>query len=88
MTKTWNIQFDSKGFEEILLSDGVHDIVREQTDIIASKARGSGGAGCEYADHVNQDYLFGSKRWAGHVTAANYEAREQEAKRKNLSGAV
>lgn len=84
------IEFNSAGFREILLSDGVKSAVSNATDSIASRAQ-SNTDGEIIADVVESPRMSGygnGGRWVGFVTAGDYKAQRDEAEDKILSKAV
>ncbi len=88
------IEFNSAGFREILLSEGVRNVVSEATQGIASRANGnltdSSSEGYE-GDVVQSPRMSGygnGGRWVGFVRALDYKAMADEAENKSLSRAV
>ena len=75
------ITFISKGFRDVLFSDGVKDIVTECAERIQKKA----GADFE-AETWRGGY--GGGRWVATVRATNSEGMRAEAEQKVLSKAV
>ena len=88
------ITFNSEGFREILLGDGVKNVVSEEAEKIANKANGnlSDSKSEGYIAEVFQGsmvskYGYGG-RWVGYVSAADARASADEAENKSLSRAV
>lgn len=88
------IEFNSAGFREILMSEGVRNVVSEATDRIASRANGNltDGSSEGYEGTVMESprmsgYGNGG-RWVGFVRALDYKAMADEAENKSLSRAV
>lgn len=88
------LTFNSAGFREILLSDGVRAVVAEATDQITSVANANltdaSSEGYE-GDVVESPRMSGygnGGRWVGFVRCADYRAAVDEAENKSLSRAV
>ena len=88
------IEFNSAGFQEILLGDGVKGVVSNATQGITSRANGnltdSTSLGYE-GDVVQSPRMSGygnNGRWVGFVRALDYKAMADEAENKSLSRAV
>jgi len=88
------LTFNSEGFREILVGDGVKGLVKNVTENIASRANanlgdpGSEGYTAEvFQGSMMQKYGHGG-RWIGRVAAADARASADEAETKSLSRAV
>lgn len=93
MTKI-KLTFNSEGFREILVGDGVKGLVESVTENIASRANAnlsdqtSEGYTAEvFQGNMMQKYGHGG-RWIGRVAAADAKASADEAEMKSLSRAV
>ena len=87
MTQT-RIEFNSAGFREILLSDGVKNLVTETANSIRDRANANnsrGGEGFEAHESVGG---YGGGRWVGFVSTTDRESMIAEAEDKALSRAV
>lgn len=86
--KQTTIEFNSDGFRQILLSDGVKSLVEGEAEKIQAKANANISGDSEgYV--VNVMYgNYGGGRWIAHVQAADYQAALEEAEYKTLSGGV
>lgn len=87
MTQT-RIEFNSAGFREILLSDGVKNLVTETANSIRDRANANnsrGGEGFEAHEIVGG---YGGGRWVGFVSTTDRESMIAEAEDKALSRAV
>ena len=85
------IDFISSGFREILMSEGLRDVVQSATDQIADRANSEIGGDGYKADVVQSPRMSGYSnggRWVGFVRAEDREAMEAEAENKTLSRAV
>lgn len=83
-----DIQFNSAGFREILLSDGVYSVVQTETERIRGRANGNlkgGSAGYSAQVRVGN---YGGGRWIGHVTTTDGASIRAEAEDKALTRAV
>lgn len=88
MTGNANIQFNSDGFREILLSDGVRAVVQAETEKIRGRANGNlreKSAGYSAQVRVGN---YGGGRWIGHVTTTDGTSIRAEAYDKALTRAV
>lgn len=88
------LTFNSEGFREILVGDGVKGVVESVTESIASRANAnlsdptSEGFTAEvFQGNMMQKYGHGG-RWLGRVVAADVKASADEAETKCLSRAV
>lgn len=88
------LTFNSEGFREILVGDGVKGLVKNVTENIASRANAnlgdptSEGFTAEvFQGNMMQKYGHGG-RWIGRVAAADAKASADEAETKSLSRAV
>lgn len=81
------IEFQTEGFQDILTSDGVHQLIESQTEAIASRANGNNARG---GDGFASDVWIGTRagRWIGTVTTTDEKSRIAEAEDKALSRAV
>ena len=82
------IEFDSDGFREILLSEGMKEQVESAVERIQSEAN----AGItEDSEGFSVDVIqggYGGGRWVGFVSAIDSAAAIAESENKVLSGAV
>lgn len=86
--KQTTIEFNSDGFRQILLSDGVKSLVEGEAEKIQAKANANLSGDSE-GYIVNTMYgNYGGGRWISNVQAADYQAALEEAEYKTLSGAV
>lgn len=88
------IKFNSEGFRQILLSDGVKQVVQDATDRIAANANAnlmdSNSEGYE-GDVLESPRMSGygnGGRWVGFVRSVDARAAADEAENKSLSRAV
>lgn len=82
------IQFISDGFRQILLSDGVRNVVQNATDEIQAKANaGISDDSAGFSAQVWQG-SYGGGRWVGSVTTTDKASIIAEAENKVLTGAV
>lgn len=88
------LEFDSEGFRQILMSEGVKSVVQNATDQIAARANGNltdGGSEGYEGDVLASPRMSGygsGGRWVGFVRALDYKAMADEAENKSLSRAV
>lgn len=76
---TVKIEFKSAGFQEILSSSGVRDLVSSATESLAAQVAGDG----EFRHGV---FLgTGAGRWFGYVATDDDEAKKAESENKVLS---
>ncbi len=66
------IEFNSAGFREILLSDGVRSAVESATNAIQARANASISGGSEGFSAQVRVGGYGGGRWIGHVTTTDY----------------
>ncbi len=91
MSEEVKIEFISEGFKQILLSEGVHDVIQSATDQIATRANAEIGSDGYDSDVVQSPRMSGygnGGRWVGFVRATDREAMVAEAEDKTLSRAV
>ncbi len=88
------ITFNSEGFREILLGEGVKKLVSDATEKIEARANGNltdseseGFEGKVFKGDMVSGYGHGG-RWIGHVAALDSRASADEAETKSLSRAV
>lgn len=88
------IKFNSEGFRQILLGDGVKNVVQDVTDRITANANANlmdpGSEGYE-GDVVESPRMSGygnGGRWVGFVRSTDARAAADEAENKSLSRAV
>lgn len=82
------IEFNSDGFKQILMSDGVKALVEGEAAKIQAKANANLNADSDgYVVNVLPGN-YGGGRWVAHVQAADYAAAEAEAEDKTLTKAV
>lgn len=86
------IEFNPEGFETILTSAGVQDVIREQTQMIADRANANnsrGGAGFKSDVAIKPvGKAFRSNRAIGFVYTTDHESMVAEAEDKALTRAV
>ena len=88
------LTFNSAGFREILLSDGVRSVVESATDQIADRANAnltdqkSEGYEGDVVESPRMSGYGNGGRWVGFVRSADYRAAADEAENKSLSRAV
>lgn len=82
------IKFNSQGFKEILCSDGVKNLVTEQTSIIQDRANANNRRGGDGFDAHVWMGGYGGGRWVGSVTTTDRKSKIAEAEDKALSRAV
>lgn len=88
------LTFNSAGFREILLGDGVRSVVASATEQITANAnanltddKSEGYEGDVVQSPRMSGYANGG-RWVGFVRCADYRAAADEAENKSLSRAV
>ena len=89
MAKEIEIEFFSKGFEQILTSGGVMSAVQDATNGIWARANANnthGGTGFNSGTRIGRAY--GSQRALGFVYTTDRNSCIAEAEDKALSGAV
>lgn len=82
------IEFISQGFKEILLSDGVGELVANTTERVCEECNAlndRGGEGFESATFKG-DYAGG--RWVGYISAIDKEARQAASEDKVFERAL
>lgn len=80
--------FNSEGFREILMSDGVHDLVEETANEICDRANANNTRGGEgFTTSVIQGN-YGGGRWIGFVKSTDKQSAIAESEDQALSGAV
>lgn len=80
------IEFISAGFREILLSDGVKELVQSTADEIRDKANTNyDGDGFESSVKVGG---YGGGRWIGYVGATDKKSTAAESENQALTRAV
>lgn len=88
------IKFNSEGFRQILLGDGVRQVVQDATDRIANTANanltdpGSDGFEGDVVESPRMSGYGNGGRWVGFVRSVDAGAAEDEAENKVLSRAV
>lgn len=94
MSAKVNLTFNSAGFREILLGDGVHDLIEKTADNIADRAnsnlqssKSEGFQADVWQGAMMSRYGYGG-RWIGSVSSMDREAAAEEAEDKVLSRAV
>ena len=80
------LEFDSSGFRELLLSDGVKELVTDTTESIAGRANANSGTDGFQSSVIVGGY--GGGRWIGFVNATTPEAVKAESEDKALTRAV
>lgn len=88
------IEFNSEGFREILMSNGVRNVVEDATNRIATRANAnltdasSEGYEGDVVESPRMSNYGNGGRWVGFVRALDYKAMADEAENKSLSRAV
>lgn len=88
------IEFNSEGFRQILLSDGVRSVVSGATEQIASRANAnlvdssSEGYQGDVMESPRMSNYGNGGRYVGFVRALDHKAMADEAEYKSLSRAV
>ena len=88
MASQVRIKFNSKGFKDILCSDGVKGAVSEAASSIQSRANANntrGGEGFAVSTWMGS---YGGGRWVGSVSSTDRKSMVAEAEDKALSRAV
>ena len=88
MAKETRIVFNSEGFRQILLSDGVRDVVTSTAEEIRDNANANntrGGKGFTASAQVGN---YGGGRWVGFVTAADEKASLAQSEDQALTRAL
>lgn len=82
------IEFISQGFKDILLSEGVGELVASHTERVCAECNGlnyRGGEGFESATFKGN---YGGGRWVGYIGAIDEEARMAAAEDKVFERAL
>lgn len=88
------LEFDSAGFRQILLGEGVRGVVSNATQQIAARANAnlvddtSEGYEGDVLESPRMSNYGNGGRWVGFVRALDYKAMADEAEYKSLSRAV
>jgi len=82
------IVFKSEGFRQILLSDGVKNLVTDTANEIKDKADANNTRGGEGFKASVQVGGFGGGRWIGFVSTTDDKAKAAESEDKALTRAV
>ncbi len=82
------IEFISDGFRQILLSDGVRDLVQQTADEIKDRADANISEASEGFSSKVWQGGYGGGRWVGSVTTTDATSMAAEAEDKALSKAV
>ena len=89
MEKRVEIEFISAGFEKILTSSGVQNVVYEQTNAICARANAANSRGGEgFESNVKLTHAYRSNRYVGFVGTTDRKSMIAESEDKALSGAV
>ena len=88
MAKETRIVFNSEGFREILLSEGVKSIVEDTAEQIKEKANANNTRGGNGFTANVQVGGFGGGRWVGFVTASDSKASLAESEDQALTRAL
>ena len=89
MAKRVEIEFISEGFEQILTSSGVQNVVYEQTNAICARANAANSRGGEgFESNVKLTHAYRSNRYVGFVGTTDKASMIAESEDKALSGAV
>lgn len=82
------LEFNSDGFRQILMSDGMKAVVESAANNIKQKADGNiQGESDGYSVHAWQGN-YGGGRWVASVTTTDYESMVAESESKALTRAV
>lgn len=87
-SKNIRIQFNSDGFRQLLLSDGIRQVVQDTAEEICDKANANnerGGTGFSASTQVGG---YGGGRWIGFVSATDKNASAAESEDKALTRAL
>lgn len=82
------IEFNSAGFREILLSDGVKTLVEETANGIRDRANSNNSRGGEGFEAQTMVGGYGGGRWIAFVHTTDRDSMIAEAEDKALSRAV
>lgn len=82
------ITFISKGFKQVLCSDGVKEAVTNEAQIIQANANANNTRGGEGFECETKMIGYGGGRWGAFVSTTDYKSRVAEAEDKALSRAV
>ena len=88
MAKETRIVFNSAGFRDILLSDGVRDAVTSTAEEIKEKANANNTRGGNGFTGNVQVGGYGGGRWVGFVTASDNKASLAESEDQALTRAL
>lgn len=88
MAKETRIVFNSAGFRDILLSDGVRDAVTSTAEEIKEKANANNTSGGNGFTANVQVGGYGGGRWVGFVTASDNKASLAESEDQALTRAL
>lgn len=88
MAKETRIVFNSAGFRDILLSDGVRDAVTSMAEEIKEKANANNTRGGNGFTANVQVGGYGGGRWVGFVTASDNKASLAESEDQALTRAL
>lgn len=82
------IVFNSDGFRQILLSDGIKSLVEQTTNEIKDKANANNSRGGEGFDSNVQVGGFGGGRWIGFVKSTDSQSAAAESEDQALTRAL
>ena len=82
------IEFNSSGFREILLSDGVRDLITDVTEEIAEKANANNERGGDGFASSVQVGGYGGGRWIGFVGSTDEQGSIAQAEDLALTRAL
>lgn len=82
------IEFNSDGFKQILMGDGVKSLVEGKAQDIAAEASSGLSEGSEGFKASAFQGGYGGGRWIGAVTSTGHESLVAESENHVLSGAV
>jgi len=88
MSSQMRIEFNSAGFREILLSDGVKTLVEETANGIRDRANANNTRGGEGFESHSMVGGYGGGRWVAFVSTTDRDSMIAEAEDKALSRAV
>lgn len=83
-----NIEFFSNGFKEILMSEGMKNLIQDETEKIQSKANNRLSEESEGFKTKVYQGNYGGGRWVGKVSTSDYQSMIAESENKILSEAV
>lgn len=88
MSSTMRIEFNSDGFRQVLLSEGVRELVTTTTEDIRDKADANNNYGGEGFSSTVQVGGYGGGRWIGFVGTTDKASMIAESEDKALTRAL